>query len=420
MPANASGVDSWRKAQAGRAQDSANEAFNLVTRQCKLGEKIGRGSYAQVHAATTCGNEEVAVKVRNLFPERYMRLGQRDKVLKSSFKEVVVWKALGSHENCVGLLDSFFDSHLSYMVMEKCACSLFQFLHGSDLVNEITIGRAFEQMLVAIAYMHSVGVVHRDIKPDNFLVGGKHGDTVKICDFNLSAMLPPSGFFRGALGTAPYMPPEMLYKQSYDQKADVWSFGVVAYLFLCGEFPYQSSDGSPAQMKESIVVGGAPECRKAWLSDKAISFLQHVLKRNPQERATPKSALKFAYIKDRATVGYPCLREVLDCAKLTGAFTSFPVETLTETDLLLKQLKKGQIATCRNSFTAENVDNAVSAYLADSMKVPAKSSEVAWSPASTNNMSEVAWSPAASTTCDGSQYDSTKFSEAVSTETAEL
>jgi serine/threonine protein kinase len=333
----------------------------------RLGRKVGTGSYGQVHLASkrkkesSESSELVAVKVRHLYPEKALKVGKRDKVLTSAFNEVSVWKAIGAHKNCVELLDSFFDDHLSYMVMEKCACSLFQYLISGREVNETIAGKAFSQLLAGLDHMHSLGVMHRDIKPDNFLVGGENADTAKICDFGLSIKVPGTGSLTGIIGTAPYMPPEMLGQQTYDLKADIWSFGAVAYLLLCGDFPYQTPDGSSKMMKKSILKGAPAYCKRAWLSEKATSFLETLLKRNPEERPTAESALKLRYLTNPENEKLPCLRSVLENARESGAFDTSDVICKTETDEVLKKLAKGELGhSTRRSFTEANVNVVLS------------------------------------------------------------
>lgn len=336
----------------------------ITYRNYKLGEKIGKGSYAQVHLAVSpASSEEVAVKIRLLQPEK----AEVGKALKSSHNEVRMWKALRTHKNCVQLLDSFFDDHFAYMVMEKCACSLYEHLRSYQAVNEGLMAKAFQQMLTGISHMHSCGVVHRDIKPDNFLVGGKDGNTVKICDFGLSAKLPENGILRGVLGTAPYMSPEMLLTQQYDEKADVWAVGVVAYLLLCGEFPYQTADGSAKMMKTSIAKGAPAECYREWLSGNCIDFLQQMLARDPRKRPSASLARACSYFVDTKSDSLPSLTHILVRAKRTGAFGSESVSKTTEADSLLKELQQDALGNLfSKSFTDSNIITTISKIMVSS------------------------------------------------------
>ena len=88
--------------------------------------------------------------------------------------------------------------------------------------------------------MHKNGYVHRDIKLENVLMASKKKCIVKLADFGFAAKLP-KGIDRPlktVLGTKWYMAPEMLSRQPYDEKVDIWSLGIVAYMMLMNEPPY--------------------------------------------------------------------------------------------------------------------------------------------------------------------------------------
>merc|ERR1719253_1090533 len=119
------------------------------------------------------------------------------RLLKVSQKEVNVWHSVGSHRNCLRLYDAFFNNYFCYMVMEKCNSSLWQALNAMPELTERGLGNVLSQMLLGIAHCHSVNVVHRDVKPDNFLVGGLYGQTVKLGDFGLSGLKPRRGNLTG-------------------------------------------------------------------------------------------------------------------------------------------------------------------------------------------------------------------------------
>lgn len=347
--------------------DDAADSIACKHLNYKLGQKIGVGSFAQVHVATTTNKitsatstTEVAVKIRHLYPEADMKSGDFGKVLKSSLHEVNLWKAVGAHRNCVRLLESCFDDHLAYMVMEKCDSTLFAHLRSVQDIDEAYLGMVFQQILSGIAHIHSVGVVHRDIKPDNFLVGGRKGKIVKICDFGLSDRMPTTGFLQGVVGTAPYMPPEMLATSWCNEKADIWSFGVVAHLLLIGSFPYNARDGSSRMMKKAILKGRPPNCCRDWLTSRAMSFLQLLLERDPEQRPTAIMAREFDFISKPVWDGLPCLEMVLKSASKTGAFNSQACSSATETDAVLEKIDKGELGNLYSkSFTHSNVTDAI-------------------------------------------------------------
>lgn len=129
-------------------------------------------------------------------------------------------------------------------------------MKGKELYDEIkTLGNytekkaadLFKQLINAIAYMHSKGVCHRDLKPHNVLVT-EDGNTVKITDFNVSKGLNEGKSLDDMLlgndsellrmhtktGTLAFSAPEMITDFSYNEKVDIWSAGTILYTMLSG------------------------------------------------------------------------------------------------------------------------------------------------------------------------------------------
>ena len=102
------------------------------------------------------------------------------------------------------------------------------------------------QVMNAVSTCHKLGIIHRDIKPENFLIG--MDDKVRLCDFGLSHLaediFATGGEFTDTgspRGTLEYCPPEVFNKR-FSFKSDVWSCGVLLYVMLMGEFPFQSRE----------------------------------------------------------------------------------------------------------------------------------------------------------------------------------
>jgi serine/threonine protein kinase len=302
-----------------------------------LGPKLGRGAFAQVRLATRVGieehSQERAVKILDTRDEHGDRKSQLVKVAK---KEEQLWLQVGEHPNAVRLFDTFYSTELCYMVMEKCSSSLWHYLNEMNETTERTFGNIFRQMLFGIAHVHAASVVHRDVKPDNFMMGGEDSHTVKLADYGLSAALPAEGL-KGVHGTAPFMSPEMITHKSYGAKVDVWSLGVVAYSFLFGDFPYLPQETSSKAMKQAIINGKQPAFSPApravvsqaarMRSDSAVAFAKTLLHRQPENRPSALEALDLPYM---AAIGsgshmsevqqLPSLRPMLHSARKAGAF----------------------------------------------------------------------------------------------------
>ena len=99
------------------------------------------------------------------------------------------------------------------------------------------------QLLSAITYCHSRGVVHRDLKPENILIDSvtRSGKiNIKVIDFGAALFIPPDAHISEMLGTPYYIAPEVLLGK-YDEKCDIWSIGVILYILLSGTAPFNGS-----------------------------------------------------------------------------------------------------------------------------------------------------------------------------------
>lgn len=99
-----------------------------------------------------------------------------------------------------------------------------------------------QDMFSSILYLHNHGIVHRDLKLENFLFEDKSiHSPLKLIDFGLSKHFTAHEHMRQVVGSAYYTAPEVL-QGSYDQRCDVWSLGVVAYMLLSGCPPFFGSN----------------------------------------------------------------------------------------------------------------------------------------------------------------------------------
>ena len=202
-------------------------------------EEIGRGSFATVYKGfnrTTGLN--VAVKVIN-----------KDKLNKKLIlnldTEIYLLRNC-CHENVVRLLDAKKTENHIYLIMEYCAGGDFsKWFRRRKIISEADAKFYLGQVAKGLFFMHERGLLHRDLKPQNFLMTewGKSRCCLKIGDFGFAKHLSGAADLAATVCGSPlYMAPEILMWERYDAKADLWSIGVILYEMLWGRPPFRAEN----------------------------------------------------------------------------------------------------------------------------------------------------------------------------------
>ncbi|CDJ58566.1 ULK kinase, putative [Eimeria maxima] len=269
-----------------------------IRRYYRIGRVIGCGSFGQVRECVDRETGQIyAVKVmeRRMSGKERMTPGRpsNEAMIRS---EVEILKSL-HHENIVSFVKFFEDKHFFYAVLEKC--------DGGELFHQIVSRRQFteedasalcRQMASALAYLHGQGVVHRDVKAENFLFKSKGADSIiKLIDFGMSARLPECGYLTDLCGSPHYISPELISKR-YNQGADMWAFGVMIYLMLFGRYPFEGSKASAIAREVQSKQLNWSRAACPFLTDAAIDFLSRLLDRNEKTRLTATQALAHPWI----------------------------------------------------------------------------------------------------------------------------
>lgn len=132
------------------------------------------------------------------------------------------------HRNIVEYIDFFSSKACYYFVFEKCQQDLKSLLLEKGRLTEFEAQKLFKQLADALLYVNLVNVVHRDLKPANILIG-MHGE-IKLADFGLARTLNGANeLMKTNVGTPYYQAPEIWEGKEYDEKADLWSVGIILF-----------------------------------------------------------------------------------------------------------------------------------------------------------------------------------------------
>lgn len=199
----------------------------------ELKEKIGQGKFSEVHFATELATKEKwAVKI---ITKARLRPHETE-MLRS---EIAIMKLL-DHPGVIMLKEVFDTKKHLLIVMELVdGGELYQRIITRRNFSEYSASQIIKQLLEVVSYLHDVGIIHRDVKPENvLLVDDSEIPKIKLADFGLSQLAVPGSVQVLACGTLGYVAPEVLIKQGYNNKIDIWSIGVMAYLLLHLKLPF--------------------------------------------------------------------------------------------------------------------------------------------------------------------------------------
>ena len=209
---------------------------------------LGRGSTGEVRIGKNCKNLSEIYAVKIIRRLEHSSKGS-DKLEEEMLREITILRNI-SHENIVKIYDVIPSQKYIYMVFEYCnGKSLSQYLakNNGKLNIEDSLG-IFSQICNAFEVLVKKNIMHRDIKPENIMF---HNGKIKLVDFGYARFVEkpgPSAYT--LLGTPAYMSPQILQKENYSYKCDVWSTGVILFKMLTGEHPFIPSTLNVKELKD--------------------------------------------------------------------------------------------------------------------------------------------------------------------------
>jgi serine/threonine-protein kinase len=282
--------------------------------------KIGRGGFGAVFAAHHTGTgQEVALKCLNT------AAGVDDVTLRRFFQEARVTSGL-RHPNTIRVFDfGQDDSGLLYLAMEL--------LSGRTLKQELAHRRKENQVfseqeaihigigiLRSLAEAHAVGLVHRDLKPDNIFLHEVTGEEpiIKVLDFGIVKLGDSTitlGSDSGVPGTPAFMSPEQVTRQAVDGRSDLYSLGCLLYQLVSGKVPLRGETAMQTlymHVHERVV--DLRKRAKTPISERFASLVHCALEKDPSDRYRDAKAMRAAL--EKCLGGSPATRVERDPTRL--------------------------------------------------------------------------------------------------------
>ncbi|XP_063318619.1 serine/threonine-protein kinase PLK3 [Pelmatolapia mariae] len=251
------------------------------------GKLLGKGGFARCYEMTDLSNNKMyAVKV--IPQSRVSKPHQRDKITN----EIELHRTL-SHKHVVKFSHYFEDQENIYIFLELCSRkSLAHIWKARHTLTEPEVRYYLRQIISGLKYLHSRGILHRDLKLGNFFIN--ENMELRLGDFGLAAKLETVEQRKKTIcGTPNYLAPEVLNRQGHGTESDVWSLGCVMYTLMCGNPPFETLDLKETYKCIKDVRYNLPST----LSPAAQKLISGILQKNPSDRLTLDQILNHEFFK---------------------------------------------------------------------------------------------------------------------------
>ena len=303
--------------------DEINES---PSKKYEILSKLGSGSFGNVYLARNkITDEKVALKQIKKSTSNLLSDGE----IKD---EIEILKTL-DHPDIVRIIESFNTKNSYILITEYCeGGELFD--QVKNQLSETQIAVIFRQLLSGLAYLHSNNIVHRDLKLENILIQdiekskttGEDLFNIKIIDFGTARIFGAGRNPQSIVGSSYYIAPEVL-RQKYNKECDLWSVGVILYMFIVGHAPFDGCDDE--EITSNIQRGVYRKNDRRWIkaSKEVKDLIQKLLTYRPSQRLTAIQALNHPWFK------------------------------IADSNILYDNVPKGDIINCIRNLLTYNINN---------------------------------------------------------------
>ena len=316
----------------------------------KYGRIIGRGAFGKVNIGlNVLTGRIVAIKSFN-----------KNNILSENAKKKILYETnlMRSlfHPSVTKILETFESEKYMLIIMEYISGGNLQnFVKKRRKLCEKTSKILFRQIIQGIKYIHSKGIVHRDIKLENILLD--LNNIIKICDFGVGKLIKPNTILKDQCGTPVYMAPEILKGEGYHGfPVDIWSAGVALYIMLSGALPFNKSKDH--DLEYAILNTNPKEIPD--ISQEAKNLLKNILEKDPKKRYTEDQILEHPWLNDNNDEdSYDYNSDIRNVNKY-HLFTNAESILLAKTHIDYRNAQKKDLAenfTIKNLYTIDENDN---------------------------------------------------------------
>jgi calcium-dependent protein kinase len=200
------------------------------------------------------------------------------------------------HPHIIRIFEVFSDEKHICLITEYCqGGDVFGMIQKTEVFNEKIAARILQEVVSAVYYCHTQGIVHRDIKSDNILFLYDSIDSpVKLIDFGISVKYDRNKKLTDKTGSVLYIAPEVI-RGSYDEKCDIWSCGVLLYMMLSGAPPFHGE--TRKDVLAMILKGTVSFKQNIWsmISPEVQDLIRKLLTMNPAQRPGPLEVLSHKW-----------------------------------------------------------------------------------------------------------------------------
>ena len=281
-----------KKTFVGKSQGLFLDNYDVI-------KQLGKGGYGKVYEVKNKKTNEIRAckHLSKLNMKNIEKFEREINILINS-----------DHPNIIKIYEIYESQRSLYLVMEECKGGeifdrIIEHIQSKTMYSEKDAAEMLQQVMSAIEYFHNNGICHRDLKPENLLYlkqGAEKDNPIKVIDFGLSQIISPEKKLKTKVGTAYYVAPEIL-QGNYTEKCDIWSAGVILYIFLSGDPPFNGPSDAVIYGKIAEMKFNFPEKKWKNISNDAKDLIMHMIAPE-KERYTAKEVLQHPWFKNASNV----------------------------------------------------------------------------------------------------------------------